>query len=75
MGDVSDMVQDISEENAKAEGTQEPSLRELGGDLAQAAWTERQVYSRLWNHIYARRGLGWDANPWVFGATVRRIAL
>ncbi len=60
-------LQDIDEADAAAEGTQEPTLRDLGGDLAQAAWSERQVYSRLWNHLH---GAGaWDLNPWVSATT------
>lgn len=60
-------LQDIDEADAAAEGTQEPTLRDLGGDLAQAAWSERQVYSRLWNHLH---GTGaWDLNPWVSATT------
>lgn len=56
-------LQDISEGDAVTEGTQEPSLRDLGGDLAQAAMSERQVFKRLWDSI---NGDGaWDSNPWV----------
>lgn len=62
-------LQGISEADAIAEGTQEPSLRKLGGELAQAAMSERQVYRRLWNHLH---GAGsWDANPWVVAVTFR----
>tara|TARA_R110002124_G_scaffold173690_5_gene341365 strand:+ start:24048 stop:24704 length:657 start_codon:yes stop_codon:yes gene_type:complete len=60
-------LQDISEADALAEGTQEPSLRDLGGDLTQAAWSERHVYSRLWKHINGPTS--WDANPWVWAVT------
>ena len=56
-------LQDISEADAVAEGTQEPTLRDLGGDLAQAARSERQVYSRLWNSLHGPDA--WAANPWV----------
>lgn len=60
-------LQDISEEDARAEGTQEPSLREFHASLSQAAWSERQVYGRLWEAI---NGAGsWDANPWVAAYT------
>jgi hypothetical protein len=23
-------------------------------------------YKKEWNSIYAKRGLGWDVNPWVW---------
>jgi len=53
-------LQDISEADARAEGMQEPSLRELGGELAQAAWSERQMFQRLWNHLHGPDA--WAAN-------------
>lgn len=56
-------LQDITEADAIAEGVREPSLRELGGDLRQAAWSERQVFSRLWNHLHGNGA--WDVNPFV----------
>jgi len=45
-------LQTISEADARAEGTQEPSLYTLGGALAQAAWSERQVFERLWRKLH-----------------------
>ena len=60
-------LQAISEADAVAEGMSEPSLRQLGGDLAQAAWSERQVFQRLWNHLHGAES--WDANPWVVALT------
>lgn len=65
-------LQDISEEGAIAEGTQEPSLCALGGELAQAAWTERQVYSRLWNKINGKGA--WDLNQWVWVISFKRVS-
>lgn len=59
-------LQDIDEADAIAEGSREPSLRDLGGDLAQAAWSERQVFQRLWDHLNEKRGYGWGMNPWVW---------
>ena len=56
-------LQDISDADALAEGMQEPSLREIGGELSQAAWSERQVFSRLWKHLHGPDA--WDANPEV----------
>lgn len=56
-------LQDITEDGAKREGTREPSLRNLGGELAQAAWCEKQVFMRLWEHLHGPGA--WDANPWV----------
>lgn len=34
----------------------------------------RKTYARLWNHINGRRtGCAWDANPWVWALTFRRV--
>ena len=42
-------VQDISEEDAQAEGVD-----------------TRQDFAQLWDSINAKRGFGWDVNPWVW---------
>jgi len=52
-------VQDITEADAKSEGC-----------LPRLVW-EKQVAAKdkffvLWNSIYAKRGAGLDANPWVW---------
>jgi len=62
-------LQDITEDDARAEGTQEPTLRTLGGELAQAAWSERQVYQRLWDHLHTAEGKRWADNPLVIALT------
>ncbi|TGQ95371.1 hypothetical protein EN851_07560 [Mesorhizobium sp. M8A.F.Ca.ET.208.01.1.1] len=49
-------LQEISEEDAKAEGV---DFNVNGGPDNRAA------YCRLWNTLNAARGFGWDANPWV----------
>jgi hypothetical protein len=66
-------LKDISEEDAMAEGLvavtapnghvtyQIPGL--LGGQ------TPRRAYALLWDLINAKRGYGWDANPWVVALT------
>lgn len=64
-------LQAISEQDALAEGTQEPSLRELGDELAQAAWSERQVYQRLWQFLHEKPGQRWEDNPEVLVLTFR----
>lgn len=67
-------VQDISDEDAIAEGTRDPTLRFLGGDLAQTAWLESQVFRIIWDSINAQRGYAWEKNPWVWATTFRRIS-
>lgn len=62
-------VQDISEADAMAEGSQEPSLV----PIVSACWSERQVYAKLWDHINKDRGYGWDVNPWAWVIEFKRI--
>ena len=58
-------------EQFKAEGiTLAPT--ELYPQLNTADKLER-VFRRLWDATYAKRGLGWDANPWCWWTTFKRI--
>lgn len=56
-------LQEISEEDAIAEGSREPSLVPIIG----ACWSERDAYAKLWEHINGPGG--WGANPWVVALT------
>ena len=66
-------VQEISEEDAKAEGIRsywaEPhrndppfigAAKELGKDLCS---TRTKAFSQIWDGLNAKRGYGWDTNP------------
>lgn len=55
-------VQDISEEDAQAEGVSAVHLADLG----QTWKTRREGFHLLWDSINAKRGYGWDVNPWVW---------
>ena len=50
-------VQDITEEDAVAEGVQ------MNGP---AALTDRTSFAHLWDSINARRGYSWESNCWVW---------
>ena len=52
-------VQDITEADAAAEGVR-PGDTTDGGSCIQLGFVD------VWDRIYAARGLGWDANPWVW---------
>lgn len=56
-------VQEISEADAIAEG-----MTMIG----PAALTNRTSFARLWDTINAKRGYGWDVNPWVWVVEFRR---
>lgn len=52
-------VQDISEEDAKAEGvTPDPDSIPVYGPYKDA-------FRSVWDEINCKRGYGWDTNPWV----------
>jgi hypothetical protein len=57
-------VQDISEEDAKAEGV---------GNIIFQGLTRRDLFASLWDSINAKRGYGWDANPWVWVVEFKRV--
>jgi len=72
------LVQDISEEDARSEGV----LWVPGhGEITPADLHEgysnyldcRQGFQVLWDSINAKRGFGWDANPWVWALTFKRV--
>ena len=57
-------VQDITTNDAMAEGVD--TSKHIMGD-------HRPEFMRLWNSINAKRGYGWDANPWVWVISFRRV--
>lgn len=65
-------VQDITEEDARAEGV-EPyrDMAFLHGDPGGRE-SYRDGFIDLWDSLYARRGLGWTANPWVWVVAFKR---
>jgi hypothetical protein len=57
-------LQAISEADAQAEGA-DPFAGPYVSHVA--------AFSALWDSINAKRGFGWDANPWVWTIVFRRI--
>lgn len=60
-------LQEISEEEAKAEGV--IPERDRIGLPAQF----RFPFVKLWDHIYESKSFGWDVNPWVWVIEFERI--
>lgn len=58
-------LQDISEEDAKAEGI------EVAFNNSRVM--HRIGFMKLWNSINIKRGFDWDINPWVWVIEFRRI--
>lgn len=76
-------LQDITEEDAMAEGIAgywaEPHkdvppfigvAKEAGADLCR---TRRKAFQQLWDSLNAKRGYGWDMNPWVWVIEFERV--
>ncbi|EGJ50277.1 hypothetical protein [Desulfocurvibacter africanus] len=68
-------LQDISEEDARAEGC--PPC--IGVDdcankcvLCPSQWP-REWFCHLWDSINAKRGHGWDVNPWAWVVEFKRV--
>ena len=62
-------LQDITEEDAKAEGCIDGKSK----DVLEFDLTARDVFAKLWNSINAKRGYGWETNPWVWVIEFERI--
>lgn len=63
-----DRLQDISEEDARAEGfSSEGREGSLNGVPATVHYLDPVVwYAHLWDGINGKRGYGWASNPWVW---------
>ena len=61
-------LQEITREDAIAEGLQSFNGGHYWGVGPADAWERnpRRTFKRLWDSINAKRGWGWDANPWVW---------
>lgn len=62
-----EQVQDISEEDAVAEGVQATPA----GDGYPFAMSARMNFVDLWDDINAKRGYGWAENPYVWAITFK----
>lgn len=81
-------VQDISDEDADAEGVDSRNVP-TGGDDFQDYWRDyskpkgdewpwiegdpRHSFRTLWDSINAKRGYSWDSNPWVWVVEFKRL--
>lgn len=62
-------VQEITEDQAKAEGC--GPLVEDDGSVT--CGRRKTVFQRLWDSLNAKRGFGWDKNPWVWVVEFKRV--
>lgn len=66
-------VQDISEEDALAEGVESGGPYLVHQEDPKIRVTARMAFHVLWDSINARRGYGWAENPWVWAVEFRRL--
>lgn len=73
-------VQDISEEDAKAEGVKwtDGAIPGLPGPDNIPQWgypcfPHRKAFERLWDSINKKRGYGWEVNPWIWVVEFKRV--
>ena len=79
-------LQDITEEDARAEGIKSYLLhKEHGGEWRERNgslfWssdynthsTRKEAFSELWDSLNAKRGYSWESNPWVWVIEFARI--
>lgn len=67
-------VQEISAADAEAEGVL-PWIGDKNkghGKPLSDKWA-RECFARLWDSINAKRGFGWDVNPWTWALTFKRV--
>ena len=74
-------VQDISADDVQAEGidvvaklpvfiSPKKSMESL---VALSKTIAQSLYKELWDSLNAKRGCGWDANPWVWVLSFKRV--
>lgn len=68
LSDRVERVQEITEQDAIAEGFPDPD-----GQNRKFPDRARYWFRNLWDSINSKRGFGWDANPWVWVITFRRV--
>jgi len=65
-------VQNITPEDCQAEGVRcEQHYEGIGNPCDEVRLLH--AFQDLWNSINAKRGFGWDANPWVWVVGFKRL--
>jgi len=66
-------LQDISSADVAAEGiSREMAFVATLGSIMNTSLNWRGAYAKLWNELYAKKGYGWESNPWVGAYTFER---
>lgn len=65
-------LQDISEEDALAEGVSVKVDAAIAAQVAKDT-PARMEFWHLWESINSKRGFGWDSNPWVWCLAFKKL--
>lgn len=66
-------LQEISEEDARAEGFQPGDGSPVNGFDTESPYPARAAFAGLWEELNADRGYGCDVNPWIWAISFRRV--
>ena len=66
-------VQEISHEDAIAEGCLNQVLSNMEPDFDMAIRPASDVFHELWDSLNKKRGYGWAVNPWTWALDYKRV--
>jgi len=73
-----EMLQDISEEDARAEGVKDPYDYQKPEYYEQPHMRgleiNKSAFAGLWDSLNAPRGFSWDVNPWIWVISFKRVS-
>jgi hypothetical protein len=64
---------DLAGWDANEHGYLPPHLHSSDDDVDATHYTAREAYAAYWDHLNAKRGYGWDANPWVWVIEFKQV--
>jgi hypothetical protein len=50
-----------------------PQEKELARLMGPGSFSHKFTYQMLWDELNAKRGFGWEKNPWVWAITFKRV--
>jgi len=65
-------LQEITEEDAIAEGIDPRAIYVKSKDWEENTWFSKEAFHWLWDSLNAKRGYGWDTNPFVWAISFKK---
>ena len=68
-------LQEIREKSAVREGIKPPehAFRMISGGDIEVNESPQELFAELWDFLNAKRGYGWDTNPWVWVVSFAKL--